>query len=72
MLIFRSEEHLAKWLDDWRMEPGAVLSLEQCWGLAKAVYGPDRRPRDWRRKTVDETEAMFAELGLTGPFWQLR
>lgn len=27
---------------------------------------------DWRRATVDETEALLAELELTGPFWSLR
>ena len=72
MLIFRSEEHLEKWLKDWRMPQGAIISLEQCWQLAQAVYGPDRRAPDWRRKTVEETEALFAELGFTSPFWRLR
>lgn len=72
MLIFRSEEHLAKWLKDWHMSQGAILSLEQCWQLAQAFYGPDRRAPEWRRKTVDEIEALFAELGFTSPFWRLR
>lgn len=72
MLIFRSEEHLEKWLKDWHMPRGAILSLEQCWRLAQAFYEPDRRQPEWRRKNVDEIEALFAELGLTSPFWQLR
>jgi len=72
MLIFRSEEHLAKWLKDWHMSHGATISLEHCWQLAKAVYGPDRRVPDWRRKTVEEMEALFAEVGFTSPFWHLR
>ncbi len=72
MLIFRSEEHLAKWLNDWHMPRGVVISLEQCWQLALAFYTPDRRVPDWRRKTVDEVEALFAELGLTEEFWRLR
>jgi len=72
MLIFRSEEHPEKWLKDWRMPQGAILSLEQCWQLAQAFYGPDRRAPEWRRKTVDEIEALFAELGFTSPFWRLR
>ena len=53
------------------MERGATLALEQVWGLAQAYYGPDRREPAWRRKTLDETEAVFAELGLTSPFWSL-
>ena len=72
MLIFRSEEHLEQWLKNWRMPAGAILSLEQCWQLAKAFYEPDRRAPDWRRKTVDEIESLFAELGLTSAFWRLR
>jgi hypothetical protein len=54
------------------MERAALLTLEQVWGLAQAYYGPDLRDPPWRRKTVDETEAVFAELGLTSPFWNLR
>ena len=72
MLIFRSEEHLGKWMKDWRMPQGAILSLEQCWILAQAFYGPDRRAPEWRRKTADEIEVLFKELGLTSPFWRLR
>jgi hypothetical protein len=26
----------------------------------------------WRRLTLEETEALLAGLGLTGPFWNLR
>ena len=72
MLLFRSEEHIERWCRSWRLECGAILTLEQTWGLAQAYYGPDRREPSWRRKTLDETEAVFAELGLTSPFWNLR
>lgn len=33
--------------------------------------GLDRREPEWRRRTVDETEAIFAELGLASSFWCL-
>ncbi len=72
MLLFRSEEHVDRWCAAWRLERGAVLSLEQGWNLAQAWYGADRRDPAWRRRTVDETEALFAELGLTSAFWSLR
>jgi len=49
-----------------------LLSLEQAWRLALAWYGFDRREPAWRRMNVDEVEALFAELGLTAPFWNLR
>jgi hypothetical protein len=26
---------------------------------------------DWRRRTPEEAEAVFASLGLTGEFWRL-
>ena len=72
MLLFRSEEHIDRWCATWRFERGGTLSLEQGWKLARAWYGSDRRQPDWRRRTVDEAEALFAELGLTSPFWSLR
>ena len=72
MLLFRSEEHVNRWCAQWKLRRGAVLSLDLAWRLASAWYGPDRRERTWRRKTVDEAEALLAELGLTSPFWTLR
>ena len=71
MLLFRSEEHVQNWCRQWKMDFGALLTLEQAWGLAYAWYSPDRRLRDWQRKTVDEVEALLAELGLTSPYWNL-
>ena len=71
MLLFWSEEHVEKWCRDWNLPRGEVLSLDLCWCLAKAWYGPDRREPEWRRRTVDGTEALFTELGLTSPFWRL-
>ena len=72
MLYFRSEEHIDRWCGAWRMERGGVMTLEQGWRLAVAWYGPDRRAPEWRRKTVDEVEQVFGEIGLISPFWNLR
>jgi hypothetical protein len=71
MLAFRSEEHVNRWREQRCVAPGAVFSPEQMWRLADAWY-KDRLSPDWRRKTADEAEAVFAEIGLVGPFWQLR
>jgi len=71
MLLFRSEEHVAKWCKDWRFDRGAVLPLGQCWRLASVWYSSDRRDPNWRRFTLEETQARFAELGLSGDFWRL-
>ena len=71
MLAFRSEEHVNRWLEQRGLQKGAVLTPEQMWRLARAWYG-DRLAPDWRRKTPDEAQSVLDEVGLTGPFWQLR
>jgi hypothetical protein len=72
MLFFRSEEHIDRWCESWRFARGAVMSLDTAWQLARAWYSADRREAEWRRRSVDEVEALFAELGLVGDFWRLR
>ena len=72
MLLFRSEEHIDRWCATWRLPKGAVMSLEQGWHLARIWYGEDRRSPSWRRRTLEETEAVFAEVGVAGEFWNLR
>jgi hypothetical protein len=71
MLIFRSEEHVERWCSIRDLKPGAVLALDQAWELASDWYG-DKLKADWRRHTVEETEALLTRLGLTGEFWSLR
>jgi hypothetical protein len=71
MLLFGGEEHIDRWCAFHRMERGAVMSTEQCWRLAIEWYH-DRLKPEWRRFTLDETEAVFARVGLTGPFWSMR
>jgi Alkylmercury lyase len=72
MLLFRDEEHVERWCSQWRMERGAVLSLDLAWRLAVAWFSGDRGAPEWRRPTVHEVEALFASLGLTDSFWTLR
>jgi hypothetical protein len=72
MLFFRSEEDVDRWCEKWRFQRGGTMPLATGWKLAHAWYSPDRRQPDWRRRTVDEAEALFAQLGLTGSFWSLR
>ncbi|MFP5286838.1 MAG: hypothetical protein ACLGI9_13945 [Thermoanaerobaculia bacterium] len=72
MLLFRSEEHVDRWCGSWGLPRGALLSLEQTWQLAQAWHSADRRDPAWRRRTVEETEAVFRRLGLEGDFWNLR
>jgi hypothetical protein len=71
MLLFRDEEHVDRWCATRELTRGAIISPGQAWALAHGWY-KDRVKPDWRRHTVDETEALLASVGLTGPFWNLR
>ena len=71
MLLFRAEEHIDRWCSQWNLPRGSTLTIDQAWRLAHAWYHNKMEP-GWRRATLEETEALLAGLGLTGPFWSLR
>jgi hypothetical protein len=52
------------------MDHGVTLSVEQQWALARVWYSNRMEP-DWRRRTPEEAERVFEDLGLTGEFWRL-
>jgi hypothetical protein len=68
MLLFRSEEHVERWLAG--RAPGATISVQQLCDLAHAWWG-DRLDPDWRRHTREQNQAVLDGLGLVGPFWTL-
>ena len=70
MRLFRSEEHLARWLRDNRYAPGRTLSAGKLSELAHAWWGGRLAP-DWRPRTSEQSQAILNRLGLTGEFWQL-
>jgi hypothetical protein len=70
MNLFRSEEHVARWLEANGYEPGATLAGEQICELAHAWWG-DRLAPDWRPHTPEQNQAILDGLGLTGEFWRL-
>ena len=70
MSLFRSEEHVDRWLAREKKSRGAVVSLETVWHLAKAWYADPRDPA-WRPRTRDESQAVLSSVGLTSDFWQL-
>ncbi len=72
MLLFRSEEHVRRWCDAWRMDPGAVVPLERAWRLAAAWFADDRAAPEWKRPAVEQVESLFRSLELVEPFWRLR
>jgi hypothetical protein len=71
MLLFRSEEHLDRWLEETGSRRGELLTLEQLRVMADEWYGSKLDP-DWRRKTPEEAQAIFDRIGLSGDFWRLR
>jgi glutathione S-transferase len=70
MNLFRSEEHVARWLEEHDYEPGRTLSAGQICGLAHAWWA-DRLDSDWRPHTREQNQAILERLGLSGPFWLL-
>jgi hypothetical protein len=70
MNLFRSEEHVTRWLEANDYEPGATLSAEQICELALAWWS-DRLAPDWRPHTTEQNQAILDGLGLTGEFWAL-
>ena len=47
------------------------MTTDQAWRLADIWYH-DRDAPGWRRRTADDAQSVFAEIGLTGDFWKLR
>jgi hypothetical protein len=70
MVFLRSEEHLARWLDVNRWEPGASFGATKLNELARRWWWT-RLDADWRPRTPAESQAILDELGLTGEFWRL-
>jgi hypothetical protein len=61
MRLFRSEEDVTE---------GELVDLATLAELARRWYG-DRLDRDWRPRTLAESQAILDSVGLTGEFWRL-
>jgi hypothetical protein len=70
MNLFRSEEHVRRWLEQHGYKAGATITAGKLCELAYAWWS-DRLAPDWRPRTRDENQAILERLGLTGQFWQL-
>jgi hypothetical protein len=68
MNLFRSEEHIARWLGG--RQPGATIPVAKLAELAKAWWS-DRLSVDWVPHTREQNQAILERLGLTGAFWRL-
>jgi hypothetical protein len=68
MNLFRSEEHIQRWLGG--REPGATIPVATLSALAHAWWG-DRLWPAWRPHSREQNQAILDHVGLTGDFWQL-
>jgi hypothetical protein len=68
MNLFRSEEHVPRWLGE--RPAGESITVTKLCELAHAWWS-DRLAPDWRPHTREQNQAILDRLGLTGAFWQL-
>lgn len=68
MLFFRSEERVREWCAARGVEPGPCVTMPQLWQLATTWYGTRLSPNA-RRPGPEEMRQIFADIGLTGAFW---
>lgn len=68
MNLFRSEEHIARWLAG--RPAGATITAGKLCDLAHAWWG-DRLAPDWVPHTRERNQAILDALGLAGSFWRL-
>jgi hypothetical protein len=68
MNLFRSEDHIARWLGG--RAPGATVSARTLCDLAHAWWS-DRLSPDWTPHTREQNQAILDALGLQGDFWRL-
>jgi hypothetical protein len=68
MNLFRSEEHIVRWLGG--RDPGATISVTKLAELAFAWWDGRLAP-DWLPHTREQNTAILERLGLGGEFWAL-
>ena len=68
MNLFRSEEHIERWLGGRR--PGATIPVAKLSALAHAWWS-DRLSPEWQPRTSEQNQAILEAIGLTDDFWRL-
>jgi hypothetical protein len=71
MLLFRSEENVASWCRAQSVPLRPRIRLDQLWRMAVTWY-ENRLTVGSRRPGPEEMVAIFAAVGLEGPFWDPR
>ena len=70
ILFFSSESQIEQWAARHGRPKGAILNMPTALRLAQRWFGDYAQP-DWRRKTPEQAEAIFSELGLDPGFWNI-
>ena len=68
MNLFRSEEHIQRWLGE--RKPGATIPVTTLCELAHRWWG-DRLSVEWKPRSRSESQQILTHLGLSGLFWEL-
>lgn len=68
MLLFRSEDTVAKWCLANSITQRPLLNMDQLWYLALKWY-ENRLTIESQRPAPDEMIEIFSSIGLDGPFW---
>jgi len=68
MNLFRSEDHITRWLGN--RDPGATISVSRLSDFARAWWC-DRLSPEWAPHTREHNQAILRGLGFTADFWSL-
>lgn len=67
---FASERDVDAWCERHRLPRGAVVPVAQVRELGRRWYG-GHAARDWRKHSARAAQAIFTDVGLVGPFWEV-
>jgi hypothetical protein len=70
ILFFSSEARIDEWSKRHGRPKGAILEMPKALALADLWFGDYASPA-WTRKTPEQAQAIFSELGLDPDFWRL-
>lgn len=68
MNLFRSEEHVERWLGG--RHPGESIPVAQLAELALEWWS-DRLSPSWTPHSRQQNQAILSRVGLTSTFWEL-
>lgn len=68
MNLFRSGEHISRWLGG--RPPGVTIPAQTLCDLAHAWWDTRLHP-SWRPRSREANQAILDRLGLQGQFWKL-